>query len=281
MTELGKQETDRFIEIGGIRLHYNDVGAGPVLLVTHGGGPGASAWGGLRDAVPALAARCRILLLDLPNFGESQKYVKNPGAHPDVFLSEMVSEFLDALDIFQPVSYYSSSGGAPAALRFALDFPERTHRLIIQAYAPGMARDPDSPGARATTAFMEEPTRESMAKLFELFVPDPRRRTEEAIIARWEAAAAPGHLESRTEFATLTKNTDLSDELPGLGAEVLLIWGAADRIVPVERALHALRAIPRSRACIWGGLTGHLVPHEHPEEFAKVVADFITAASAP
>jgi 4,5:9,10-diseco-3-hydroxy-5,9,17-trioxoandrosta-1(10),2-diene-4-oate hydrolase len=281
MGELTKEATDRFVEVQGIRLHYNDVGAGPVLLATHGGGPGANAWGGLKDAVPALAATHRVLLLDLPNFGESQKHVTNDGGYPDVFLAELVRDFLDALRITEPVSYYTSSGGSPAALRFALDFPQRTHRLVIQAYAPGMARDPDSIGAKATAAFMAEPTRETMAELFELFVPDPQRRTEEAIAQRWEAASAPGHLESRAEFATLRKNSDLSAELPDLAAPVLLIWGVADRIVPVERALHALSVIPHARAHIWGGLTGHLVPHEHPAEFAKVVTDFLADTGNP
>ena len=278
MPELTKQATDRFVEVQGIRLHYNDAGAGPVLLATHGGGPGASAWGGLKDAVPFLAERHRVLLLDLPNFGESQKHVKNPRPHPDVFLAELARDFLDALDVLEPVSYYSSSGGGPAALRFALDYPQSIHKLIIQAYAPGMARDPDSPGAQATAAFLAQPTREAMAELFELFVPDPRRRTEEAIAARWEAAASPGHLESRAEFVTLTKNSDLTDGLGSLAAEVLLVWGAADKIVPVERALHALRAIPNSRAHIWGDLTGHLVPHEHPAEFGRIVTDFLAAS---
>ena len=274
-TEL-KQASDRFVEAGGVRLHYNDVGDGPVLLCTHGGGPGASAWGGLSAAVPALAESFRLLLLDLPNFGESDKYVKLNGVRPDAFVAKLSADFLDAVGIAGPVSYYSSSGGAPGALRFALDYPERTHRLIIQSFAPGMTPQRDSPGAQATAAFLAEPTRDSMEKLFHLFVPRAARRSADAVTARWEAATAPGHLESRGELAALAASTELAAEVGALQAEVLFVWGDDDRIVPVERAQAAIRAVPRAEVHIWGDGTGHLVPFERPGAFARVAREFLT-----
>ncbi len=272
---ISKEATDQVTEVNGVRLHYNDVGAGPVLLCTHGGGPGASAWGGLKEAVPALARHFRLLLLDLPNFGESQKGVKRDGAPPDVFLAGLSLGFLDAIGVTEPISYYASSGGAPAALRFAIDYPERTHKVIVQAYAPGMVSNPDSVSATVTAEFTANPSRDAMVRLFELFVPNADRRRDEAVMDRWRAASMPGHLESRAEFARLADNSDITRALRTLATEVLIIWGVNDKIVPVERVLVALRAIPRSRAHIWGDDTGHLVPYEHPEEFAQVVEDFL------
>ncbi len=272
---LSKSASDRFLDVSGVRLHLNDVGRGPVLLGTHGGGPGASAWGSLGPAVPALAGRFRMLLLDLPNFGESQTGVTRGDARPDVFLAGLCRDLLDVLGVTEPVSLISSSGGGPAALRFAIDFPQRTHKLIIQAFAPGMTPNRDSPGHQATAAFVADPSRAAMAALFELFTPNATRRTEDAITARWQAATTPGHLGSRAEFATLAANSDISEALTTLAAEVLFVWGAADGIVPVERVVTALRSVPRARAHIWGDGTGHLVPFEHPEEFARVVTDFL------
>ena len=271
---VSRQASDRFVEVDGIRLHYNDVGHGPILLCTHGGGPGASAWGGLASAIGELASSFRLLLLDLPNFGQSQQHVTGDGRRPDVFLAALSVAFLDAVGITEPVSYYASSGGAPSALRFGLDFPARTHKLVIQSYAPGMTANPDSVGARATAAFTANPTREEMERLFELFVPKPERRDEAAIEDRLAAATVRGHLESRGEFVALGATGDVA-ELSALGAEVLFVWGADDRIVPVERVLTALHLIPRARAHIWGDQTGHLVPHDHPAEFARVVSDFL------
>jgi 2-hydroxy-6-oxonona-2,4-dienedioate hydrolase/4,5:9,10-diseco-3-hydroxy-5,9,17-trioxoandrosta-1(10),2-diene-4-oate hydrolase len=271
---VDKQSSERFIELDGVRLHYNDVGHGPVLLCTHGGGPGASAWGGLEAAVPGLAASFRLLLLDLPNFGESQKNVRLDGKPPDVFVAELSAALLDALAITEPISYYASSGGSPGALRFALTYPERIHKLVIQSYAPGMVAKPDSLGARTTREFTANPTREAMAELFEHFVPNPARRSETAITARWEVANTPGHLESRAELVSLA-TAATSEELAALDAEVLFLWGASDPIVPVERVLIALSVIPRAQAHVWGDQTGHLVPFEQPEEFVRVVSGFL------
>ncbi|NWJ73932.1 alpha/beta fold hydrolase [Pseudonocardia sp. ICBG1122] len=275
-TEL-RRTTDRHVTVDGIGLHYNDVGTGPVILCTHGGGPGATAWGTLSSAIPLFACDFRLLLLDLPNFGASDKHVRIGERRPDEFVAELSARFLDAVGITGPVSYYSSSGGAPGALRFALDHPDRVHRVVAQAFAPGMTPQRDSPGHRATALFAECPTHEAMEHLFDLFVPDPARRTAEAVTARWEAATAPGHLTSRGELARLADSAALAEELGALEAEVLFLWGADDGIVPVERVLTALRTVPRAQAHIWGDRTGHLVPFEQPAAFTRVVRDFLLA----
>jgi pimeloyl-ACP methyl ester carboxylesterase len=42
--KFSRQATDRFVDIGGVKVHYNEMGQGPALLCFHGGGPGANAW---------------------------------------------------------------------------------------------------------------------------------------------------------------------------------------------------------------------------------------------
>jgi len=267
MPELTKEATDKFIEVNGIRLHYNEAGSGPVLLGTHGGGPGASAWGGLKYPLPELAKHARVILLDLPNFGDSQKHVKSDGQTPDRFLAGLIGDLLDALGIDESISFYTSSGG--------LENPERVHRLIVQAYSPGMLPKPGGAGINSTKAFAENPTRETMAEIFKLMTTPSYPGYDDALELRWKAASAPGHIESRAEFATLGKNSDFVKEIDSLAAEVLFVWGADDQIVPIERALLALATIPSASAHIFGG-TGHLVPFERPDEFARLVIDFIT-----
>lgn len=41
--ELTEAATSRFAIVEGLRIHYNEAGAGPPLLCLHGGGPGATA----------------------------------------------------------------------------------------------------------------------------------------------------------------------------------------------------------------------------------------------
>ncbi len=41
---ITEEGTSRFVTVKGVRIHYNEAGTGPVLVLIHGGGPGASGW---------------------------------------------------------------------------------------------------------------------------------------------------------------------------------------------------------------------------------------------
>ena len=66
---------DQFAELdNGLRLHYLDVGQGPVVVWLHGSGPGASGYSNFKGNYPAFAAAgFRNIVLDLPGFGRSDK----------------------------------------------------------------------------------------------------------------------------------------------------------------------------------------------------------------
>jgi len=55
MSDAGPGST--YLQAGGVRLHYNDIGAGSPVVCLHGGGPGASGWSNFSQNVPALSAK--------------------------------------------------------------------------------------------------------------------------------------------------------------------------------------------------------------------------------
>ncbi|MGH3431750.1 MAG: alpha/beta fold hydrolase, partial [Thermocrispum sp.] len=67
----------------GLRLHYHEAGAehAETVVLLHGGGPGASAWSNFGRTVPEFAKRFRVLAVDQPGFGRSDK----PTEHPQYF----------------------------------------------------------------------------------------------------------------------------------------------------------------------------------------------------
>ena len=101
-----KEETDHFIEVNGIKVHYNEAGSVPALICTHGGGPGANAWDNTKWALPYLAEHFQTILLDMPGFGDSHFYsasasecaavTSNPKLYPGWTL-ESASVFFIAL----------------------------------------------------------------------------------------------------------------------------------------------------------------------------------------
>jgi pimeloyl-ACP methyl ester carboxylesterase len=270
---LTKEQTDRFADVGGIRLHYNEAGSGPALICTHGGGPGANAWDNTRWCLDQLAEHFRTILLDMPGFGESQKGVSRNGVPMDQFCAKLTRDFMDTLGI-QQAHLYGSSAFSPAVLRFGVEYPNRAGKLIIQAWAPG-APHTATEGLKSLATFAQNPIPENMQAMVGLFIPREERRPADFVESRLKMAMVPGHLESRREMSA-GSNSDLVPDLPKLKSPVLMLWGDADRMIPVGDVLEGLKRIPNVRAYIWGDNTGHFVAFEHPEEFARVVTEFLT-----
>jgi 4,5:9,10-diseco-3-hydroxy-5,9,17-trioxoandrosta-1(10),2-diene-4-oate hydrolase len=272
---LTKSATDRFVEVNGIRLHYNEAGSGPTLICTHGGGPGANAWDNTKHAFAALSQRLRVILLDCPGYGESQMGVSRNGVPMDVFVAGLLRDFMDTLQIERAHLYGSAQFGA-AALRFGIDYPDRTGKIIVQSAGIGGVRGGErSEGLKAMSVFADHPTRETMTALAPYFTPREELRGPDFIETRLRAALVPGHLESRKEMSNAS-NSDLVPDLERLRSEVLLLWGNEDRVIHADRVLRALEVIPNSRAVIWGDRSGHFVIAEHSDEFARIVVDFLT-----
>ena len=108
MEKLGPGST--FIQAGGVRLHYNDIGSGPVVVCLHGGGPGASGWSNFAQNVPALSQRFRLLLVDMPQFGASEKVVIQEGRLS--YVSRVLKALLDELRIDQRALHRQFDGRA-------------------------------------------------------------------------------------------------------------------------------------------------------------------------
>ena len=70
-TPLTEEGTSRYATVDGVKVHYNEAGSGPPVVMLHGGGPGASGWSNFGTNVGPLSERFRVILMDLPGFGKS------------------------------------------------------------------------------------------------------------------------------------------------------------------------------------------------------------------
>jgi len=274
---ISKEATDRFIDVKGIKIHYNEAGQGPTLMCFHGGGPGSNAWDNTRHNLRALAEHFHVMLVDMPGFGESAKDVKIGNTSLDLFYANIIRDLMDLKGIAR-THLYSSSLTGPMSLRFGIEFPDRIGKIVAQSSGVGggtLFTPYPTEGLKALADYAENPTRENMVKMMRLFIPKKELCTEEMIEARYKAARIPGHLEARREFAA-SKNSDLTPLIHRLKAPVLVVWGHHDRMVPFEGALTALARIPDVRVHIWGGGTGHFVEYEKADEFNRLVIDFLT-----
>ena len=60
----------KYITIENLKLHYLEEGEGEVVLLLHGFPTSSHLW---RNVMPSIAATHRVIALDLPGFGRSDK----------------------------------------------------------------------------------------------------------------------------------------------------------------------------------------------------------------
>jgi pimeloyl-ACP methyl ester carboxylesterase len=75
-----------YYQSAGIRLHYEDHGAGEPLILLHGFGQDGSAW---IDPLPAYARFFRVLVMDMRGCGRSE--VTEPGYSPKDLAGDVVA----------------------------------------------------------------------------------------------------------------------------------------------------------------------------------------------
>ena len=124
ITELAPQTASGSVEGEPIRLAYCTVGSGDSVLLLHGS-PGAIA--DYQHLEPALAARFRLLIPDLPGFGRSSRWL------PDYSIrahARYVLAFMDQQQV-ERVHVLGFSMGSGVALCMADLAPERVATLTL------------------------------------------------------------------------------------------------------------------------------------------------------
>jgi pyruvate dehydrogenase E2 component (dihydrolipoamide acetyltransferase) len=257
----------RDLDAAGRRLRYLERGAGPAApaLLIHGFGGDVNSW---MFTQPALAEDRRVVALDLPGHGGS---VKDVGAGDAETLAGSVEAALAALGIERYHLVGHSLGGALAAL-VALHRPERAASLSLIAPA-GLG--PEINGA-FISAFLAAGRRREAIEALNLLVHDPgmvsRFMVEEVLrYKRLDGVAAALTAIAAAWFPQGRQAVDLGARITALPLPVQVIWGRADRIVPVAHA-DALAALLPVHIL---DETGHLPHLEKPGEVNRLLRAFI------
>jgi pimeloyl-ACP methyl ester carboxylesterase len=112
------------IAVNGHRIAYLDVGGGPPVILVHGFGGSMWQWEYQQDA---LAAQHRVITLDLPGSGLSDK--PDLAYTPDEMVA-LFQGFMDALGL-QKASLVGNSMGGGLVIGMAVAHPERVDRLVL------------------------------------------------------------------------------------------------------------------------------------------------------
>ena len=270
----------RSIDVGVRYFDAGESGEKPPVVLCHGIGLDAAAvsW---KRTVPALARDRRVLALDFPGHGESDKPTRS---YSMAYYDAVLESFLDSFGIERAALCGISMGGA-VALGHALRAPERVSKLVL-VDSHGLGRDAPwrAPGFLTLwtplfDAVLERSLRDPATIATGLCAmtvdPDPEfvadvgrtvtdARTVQALTS-WQ----------RSEFGPCGLRTCYLDRLDELAVPTLLVHGRDDPIFPVTWSERAAERIERGRFHAIDRC-GHWPPRERPTEFNRVVGDFLS-----
>jgi pimeloyl-ACP methyl ester carboxylesterase len=278
---VGGPERLRFetVRTAGPAISTLAAGAGDPIVCLHGlGGTKAS----FLSTVSALAGSHRVIAIDLPGFGDSEKPVT--GAYDAPYFARSVVGLLDALGIERAHIVGNSMGGR-VAIELGLLEPDRVGRIVLLSPALAWLRE-----RRWTWLLPPQLPR------LGLIQPAPRAIVE-PIVRRfipggddgWSAAGVDEFLRAyldprgRAAFYTAARNIymDEPDGETGLWARMrklepdsMFVWGRHDQLVPVAFMKHVEEHLPAARHVELD--CGHVPQMERPRETHEAIRRFLT-----
>ncbi len=271
--EVTAESTSRFVKLGSINMHYNELGTGdPPILCVHGAGPGASGWGNFSGNFQDLALEHRVLLIDMPGWGKTE-YVP-PGGQPLTSWAKLLKDFLDTLGI-DSVNLIGNSMGGQMGVKLAIDYPETLKHLVVIGSQPTHAiaiQALPQEGLRNLAEYYQGagPSVDKMRAVVRSLVYDDSSLTDEFIKERYEASITPNQLARGKDHR---QGQDLYFELERNRIPTLVVWGLDDKGGALEVGLLMTRRFQNARMYIFPRC-GHWAQVEHRVAFNRLVLDF-------
>jgi pimeloyl-ACP methyl ester carboxylesterase len=271
--EAGAQSPDfagrGFAPVEGTRLCYEVKGAGPALVLIHGGQMDSRMWD---DQFVVLAKQFTVIRYDVRGYGGSFQ--------PDRLYSDAddLAALLDYLKV-QKAHLVGLSLGGRVSVDFAVAHPKRVSSLTL--VGPGLAGY-EPPNAEETDlrmwALLKTARDDGPEKVTEAWLKDPYMAP-----AMEQARLAPrlrrlsrenAHCWLRNPILQRSPRPLAAKRLDQIKAPTLLVLG--DRDLPqVKATIETLeKGVTGSKKVVIKG-AGHMVNMERPDEFNKALLEFL------
>jgi pimeloyl-ACP methyl ester carboxylesterase len=267
----------RYIATRSGVLSIVEAGKGRPVLAIHGLG---ATKGSFLPTLAALSDRFRVIALDLPGFGDSDKPIG--AAYDPPFFARACTDLLDALALDR-VHLIGNSLGGRVALEVALRRPDRVDRVALLAPSLAWRRArPWVPLVRLTRpelGLVQVTPRPIVEGIVRRLIPGASHG--------WAAAGVDEFLRSyltpsgRAAFYAAARHIYLDQphgadgfwsRLAGLEPDALFIWGRRDRLVPIGFKRHVADTVSHARHLELD--CGHVPQIERPRDAHDAIASF-------
>ena len=175
----------RFATLDGVRIHYKLAGRGRTAIVfVHGFAGDMSVW---REQVPFFANSARVVVLDLPGHGQSDKPQTD---YTMKFMARAIRAVLDDARVDRAVLVGHSAGTA-VIRQFDRTFPWRTRALVAVDGALTL-KAPAEAGQKAIAAMRADTYRDGIASMFDAMMPVASAELRDSV--KRSATTMPQHV---------------------------------------------------------------------------------------
>jgi len=272
----------RFVDVDGLRVHYNQDGAGdPVMILLHGFGASVFSW---REVREPLAQRGTVIAYDRPAFGLTERPLTwAPGENPytpDAQVDVLVG-LMDELNVETAFLVGHSAGGTVAA-HAALTHPDRFDGLVFVAAAiyegggsPSWIRPLlGLPQIDRLGPLLARRIAVSGDDFLESAWHDPAQITQDIREGYRKPLRADHWDRALWELTKASRQVGLADDLDRITMPTLVVTGDDDRIVPTASSIRLARELPDAELVVIPEC-GHVPQEECPGPFLEAVTAFL------
>jgi pimeloyl-ACP methyl ester carboxylesterase len=277
MHDDGRLEFHR-VKTRRCHISYLEAGTGDPVVCIHGLG---GTKGSFLPTVAALADEYRVIALDLPGFGDSDKPIAVP--YNASYFADATTALMDELGIDRAHVIGNSMGGR-VALELGFEHPDRTKKLALLAPSLAWLRERKWAAplklVRPELGLLQIAPRPIVDRVVRSVVPGANDG--------WAAAGVDEFLRAylnprgRAAFYAAARSIYLEEphgkngfwtRLGALEGESLFVWGKRDRVVPIKFARHVEDVLPAARHVELD--CGHVPQVERPAETHRAVRSFL------
>jgi pimeloyl-ACP methyl ester carboxylesterase len=267
-----------------VKIHFVELGKGPPVLFLHGLG---GSWKDFVSNLAALTPLYRVIAIDFPGFGDSDK--------PEVdysieWLTTMVEKFLREKKLDGVVGVGHSMGGLVALNLAARPNSPISRLVVIDAVGIGdkadflsyaMTRKLIRPNSRWD--FIEGTVRGGLKAMVESFVKGRDGKTSKEFFQ-----SVPKNPFTSEPFLPMTPavqmsasimDFDIRPHLSKIRQPTLILWGSQDPVAPAQDASALQGQISQAKMILFDGI-GHAPMQEVPDRFNQEVWKFLQATES-
>jgi pimeloyl-ACP methyl ester carboxylesterase len=267
----------RTVFVGDIQTHFLEAGAGPALVLLHGGEYGASAEITWRHNIEFLANHFHVIAPDMLGWGGTDKIYSfsDPAGHR----IRHIKKLLESLGVEKAFFVGNSAGGGTILRASVMEpAPFQIEKMVTICGNASVFKTNSQADLENYT-----PSFENMKKIVTLLYHDPKWQTQENIQERYESSIIPGawealsaaRLRSPVHQARSTRN-EFVKKLSQLRIPLLIMSCEHDPLNQRDWDAEFQKIVPGSKAHRFKH-SAHEPQIEEADEFNRVLTEFLLA----